>query len=111
MKIRHLLSLVVLLCATGCASVSQQPDSPSRVLTILSAAQWGVEASHDELYLNDADYQLFTDTNGAIRAAVQHQPSKAIDLAKAALTDLQKRLPPDSRLGPYITAASVIWGD
>ncbi len=108
---QFLLTLFVITTFSGCALVTKiksQPTTSQQVLTVLSDAQWGISAAHDQQWLTDAEYVYVEEgVTGAVDAVLA-APSGYAAVAKAVLVDVERDLPADSRLRPYIDAAVIL---
>ncbi len=102
---------LVVVTLSGCALVTKiksQPTTSQQVLTILSDAQWGVSAAHDQLWLSDTDYTYAEQVLAGAVDAVSASGSGYAAVAKMALLDVEAALPADSRLRPYFDAAVIL---
>ncbi len=105
------LGLLVAFSLSGCALVNKiktQPTTSAAVLVILSDAQWGISAAHDQQWLTDAEYTYVEEGLAGAVDAVNAAPSGYAAVAKAVLTSLEAALPTDSRLRPYVDAAVIL---
>lgn len=102
-----ILALALALALSGCAAL-HRPDGSLDVAQILNDARWGVMAACAATWLQPADCVLVEDAlTTADRLVAQNVPEVGAAV-RQLLLDLERPLPPTSRIRPYLDAILVL---
>lgn len=103
---RYVLLVLVLACA-ACATL-RRPDGSLDVAKILNDARWGVLAACSQQWLSPTDCLLTEDALTTADGIVAKNLPMVGVAVRQLLIDVERPLPPTSRVRPYLDAIVVL---
>lgn len=100
---KRLLIIIISIAAINCAGWIKLNTSPSRLLSLIEAADWSIKEAHSVEWLSDEDYNLTHDALIESKAIISR--TGLIEPVHQLLLDLEIKLGPSNRAIPYIDIA------